>query len=217
MNWTEKYRPLHLKDVAGNQKVIGELKKYAKLKVGDLPNLLFYGPPGVGKTSSAYSFCLDANHAFEDINSAQVNGKEDMDKFVHRLSQGSMLSNFEVTEDKDGEQSTEGYILVFDKAEMLTEKAQNVLEKALESRTDAKAIFLLNDVTKLTEAMLTRFTTFKFEKLKNQEIKKLLIGIAKKENIDVPEYVLNKIMAEADGIPRSAITALEKYWVLTTH
>lgn len=216
MQWTEKYRPLHLDDVAGNQQVIGELKKYAKLKVRDLPNLLFYGSPGVGKTSSAYSFCFDGNHAFEDINSAQLNGKNDMDEFVNMLgSVGAGMSNFEHTEGEND--YTEGMLLIFDKAEMLTKQAQNVLEKALESRTDAKAIFIANDIERFTKPMLSRFTAFEFDPLKDKEIEMLLLKIAKKENLRVPESILRDIISDAEGIPRSAITALEKYWVVTKH
>lgn len=212
MQWTEKYRPLKLDDIAGNRQVIAELKKYAKLEVIDLPNLLFYGPPGVGKTSSAYAFCFDGNHAFEDINSPQVNAKDDMDGFVRRLrSVGAGISNYEFIE---GQPSTEGYILIFDKAEMLTEKAQNVLEKALESRTDAKAIFIANDIGDFTEPMLSRFTAFEFKPLENEEIERLLTKIAKKENLQVPKSVMRDIIEAAKGIPRSAITALEKYWIL---
>ena len=216
MQWTEKYRPYHLDDVAGNQQVIGELKKYAKLKVDDLPNLLFYGPPGIGKTSSSYAFCRDGNHALEDINSARENGKDDVDRFVHMLgSVGAGMSNFETTEGEND--YTEGMILIFDKAEMLTKQAQNVLEKALESRTDAKAIFIANDIGNFTEPMLSRFTAFKFDRLKDKEIERLLLTIAKRENLRVPESILRDIISDAKGIPRSAITALEKYWIITKH
>lgn len=217
MQWTEKYRPFHLDDVAGNQDIVGELKKYAKLTVYDLPNLLFYGEPGLGKTSSAYSFCYDGKHDFEDINSAQLNGKDDMDRFVHRFSQGAGFSNFEITVDKDGEHTSEGMILIFDKSEMLTKQAQNVLEKALESRTDAKAIFIANDINKFTEPMLTRFTAFEFKPLNDEEIERLLIKIAKKENLQVPDGAMRKIIEDAKGIPRSAVTALQKYWIITKH
>ena len=212
MQWTEKYRPLKLDDVAGNRQVVAELKKYVKLNVSDLPNLLFYGPPGVGKTSCAYAFCLDGNHANKDINSPRVNGKDDMDKFVYRLTQGAGVYNFEHTEGEDD--YTEGYILIFDKAEMLTEKAQSILEKPLESRTDTKAIFIANDIGNFTEAMLSRFTAFEFKPLENEEMERLLIKIAKKENLQLPKSVMRDIIAAAKGIPRSAITALEKYWIL---
>lgn len=214
MQWTEKYRPLRLDEVVGNQKIVSELKKYAKLNVANLPNLLFYGPPGIGKTSSAYAFCLDGNHAFEDVNSPKENGKDDMGRFVYRLSQGAMISNFEVAEDEYGEHMTEGYILIFDKAEMLTKQAQNVLEKALESRTDAKAIFIANDASNFTEPMLSRFTAFEFKPLHDEEIEKLLIDIARKENLEVPDRILNTIIKDAGGIPRSAVLSLERYWIL---
>ncbi|MEW5996744.1 MAG: replication factor C small subunit [Candidatus Micrarchaeota archaeon] len=49
--WTEKYRPKKLKDVAGQENNIKTLEAFVEKK--DMPNLLFAGPPGVGKTTAA--------------------------------------------------------------------------------------------------------------------------------------------------------------------
>ena len=213
MQWTEKYRPMHLDDLFGNRKVIQELKKYARLSAWDLPNLLFHGPPGVGKTSTALAFCRDGHYYADDINSARLNGKDDMDQFIHRLQDiGAGLQNFEIDEG-DGS-STDGYILVFDKAEMLTRQAQDTLEKALESRTDCKAIFIANTIEKFTDPMVTRFNSFEFKPLNEGEMRSLLLTISKKENLNIPRSTLDQIVKESEGIARDAVNALNKYWIL---
>ncbi len=45
--WVEKYRPLRLEDMVGQDHIVKRLKHYAK--TGSMPHLLFAGPPGVGK------------------------------------------------------------------------------------------------------------------------------------------------------------------------
>ncbi len=45
--WVEKYRPLRLDDMVGQDHIVKRLKHYAK--TGSMPHLLFAGPPGVGK------------------------------------------------------------------------------------------------------------------------------------------------------------------------
>ncbi len=52
--WVEKYRPRRLDDIVDQEHVVERLKAYVNR--GDMPNLLFAGPPGTGKTTAA--LCL---------------------------------------------------------------------------------------------------------------------------------------------------------------
>ena len=58
--WAEKYRPKKLEEVQGQEEVIKLLK--SSLNSG-LPNLLFFGPPGSGKTTSILAV---AHEMFKD-------------------------------------------------------------------------------------------------------------------------------------------------------
>jgi replication factor C small subunit len=61
--WTEKYRPKKLDDVVGQQDIVDRLKAYAKTK--NMPNLMFSGRAGIGKTASAIAM---ANELYgEDV------------------------------------------------------------------------------------------------------------------------------------------------------
>ncbi len=48
--WVEKYRPLMLDDVVGNEHAVGRLRVISQ--EGNLPNVILAGPPGTGKTTS---------------------------------------------------------------------------------------------------------------------------------------------------------------------
>lgn len=43
--WVEKYRPLFLKDIVGNEEAVSRLMAISK--VGNLPNIILSGPPGI--------------------------------------------------------------------------------------------------------------------------------------------------------------------------
>ena len=58
--WVERYRPKSLKDVSHQNEVVATLEN--AVRTGRLPHLLFYGPPGSGKTSVALALCRQLWH-----------------------------------------------------------------------------------------------------------------------------------------------------------
>ena len=52
--WVEKYRPTKIDEIVGNKDAVDRLAAIAS--TGNMPNLIFTGPPGIGKTTSV--LCL---------------------------------------------------------------------------------------------------------------------------------------------------------------
>lgn len=48
--WVEKHRPEKVEDVASQEELTSALKK--SIQIGNIPHLLFHGPPGTGKTTT---------------------------------------------------------------------------------------------------------------------------------------------------------------------
>ena len=56
--WIEKYRPTKLNNIIGQNTIIKLLKKSIQTNT-PITNLLFYGPPGKGKTTTILSYCYE--------------------------------------------------------------------------------------------------------------------------------------------------------------
>ena len=80
----ERMRPTKLSEVVGQDKIIGDGKILTEIvKKGEPVNLIFWGPPGTGKTTLARILAHEFNADFVEI-SAVTAGKKDVEEVVRR-------------------------------------------------------------------------------------------------------------------------------------
>lgn len=181
--------------------------------------LLFSGPKGTGKTSSARivakilncekggvepcnecESCLAiAKGSHIDVIEMDAASNRGIDD-IRALKQEAMLTP------SIGKKK----IYIIDEAHMLTNEAANALLKTLEE-PPAHVFFILatTDPQKLPATIHSRLTTVQFTKATGEEIARQLERVAKGENLKLEDGVIAQIAQIADGSFRDAVKTLE--------
>src|SRR2546426_112521 len=131
--WVEKYRPKSLEEVVGQEEIVERLKAYAK--TGNLPHLLFAGPAGTGKTTSAIALARDMfgedwRQNYFELNSSDERGIETVRTKVKEIAR---LAPFGGTNFK---------IIFLDEADNLTADAQAALRRTMETYSKTSRFIL---------------------------------------------------------------------------
>ncbi len=200
--WIEKYRPVRLAQVAGQDEVIERLKSYVATK--NLPHLLFSGPPGVGKTASAVSI---AREIFgEDLwreNFTELNASDERGIDIVRTK----IKNFAKTAPLGGA----GFKIIFlDEADALTPDAQSALRRTMERfSSNCRFILSCNYSSKIIEPIQSRCAVYRFRRLSDESIKKRLEYIAKDQVLSITEDGYEALIYVAQGDMRKAVNSLQ--------
>lgn len=80
----EKFRPETWKEIQGNNKHLREIQAWAEYWDGDDP-ILLNGPPGVGKTSTAYVISNEMGWPVEDVNASDARRTDDIREIAERI------------------------------------------------------------------------------------------------------------------------------------
>lgn len=199
--WTEKYRPKSLEDVVGQEEVVKRLKAYAKER--NMPNLMFSGRAGIGKTASALALAHelygeDIRRNFLELNASDERGigiiRGKIKDFAATLAMGDVPFK----------------IIFLDESDSLTRDAQNALRRTMEkySRT-CRFILSCNYSSKLIPPIQSRCALFRFTPLTSEQVKKRLKVITEKEGLKVDEKAYDALVYVSDGDMRKAINVLQ--------
>ena len=199
-----RMRPNTIDDFIGQQHFIGPGKLLRRmLTAGTLSSVIFYGPPGSGKTSLAW---VIANYTKAKFNylSAPAAGVADIRAIIERAKDLLITSKTRT-------------VLFIDEIHRFNRAQQDVLLDDVESGI----IILIGATTEnpffaINSPLISRSTVFQFEPLSESDIIKLLKNaISDKEkglgklNIDASPDALKFLAVISDGDARRALNALE--------
>lgn len=200
----ERMRARTLDEFIGQKHIVGTNSLIRRaLKVNRLGSCIFYGPPGVGKTTLAYIIANSLNLEYVKLN-AVSSGVADAKKVIEKAK-----SNFEFT----GRPT----VLILDECHRWS-KAQSdcVLEAVERGYITFMGTTTENPHISMTPAIVSRCRLFKFLPLQPEDVKDaLLIAIKDKERgygklkVKIEIEALNHFAMFSNGDLRSAYNALE--------
>ncbi|MCD6479072.1 MAG: replication factor C small subunit [Candidatus Diapherotrites archaeon] len=199
--WVEKYRPKNLSEVVGQKNIVARLRSYVSSH--NVPNQLYAGPAGVGKTSCAIALAkeLFGEEGFRQ-NFLELNASDERGIDVVR----STIKDFARTLAFNADFK----IIFLDEADALTADAQQALRRTMERYTKtARFILSCNYSSRIIEPIQSRCVIFRFTPLTQEEIKDKLRAIAKEEKLKIDEKALDAIVYVCEGDMRKAINILQ--------
>jgi replication factor C small subunit len=198
--WVEKYRPKTLDEVVGQDHTIIRLKRY--VNEGNMPNLMFTGPAGVGKTTTAIALAKEMlgeywRQNFLELNASDARGidtvRNNIKSFCRLKAVGSPFR-----------------IIFLDEVDNMTKDAQHALRREMEMYTKTSSFILsCNYSSKIIDPIQSRCAIFRFTPVKGHQIIGRLEYISKAENLNITMGAIESIVYFAEGDMRRAVNILQ--------
>lgn len=192
----ERMRPQRVEDIIGQSALLQDSSPFMRMiQQNRLPSMLFWGPPGVGKTTLAMAIANTSQRPFRQISAIQAGVKEIREVITFA-------------------EENKGTILFIDEIHRFNKAQQDALLGAVE-----KGIITLIGATtenpsfEVISALLSRCQVFILQALNEEEIKQLLQNAIEKDTLLSQQNIILKeteaIYTLSGGDARKALALLE--------
>lgn len=202
MPLADRIRPMNLDDIIGQQHILGKDKiLYRMAKSGNINSMIFFGPPGVGKTTVANIMAKSSNKKFYKLN-ATTSSIKDIQDVIGELYTIENLN---------------GIVLYIDEIQNFNKKQQqSILEFMEKGSITLIASTTENPYHYVYKAILSRALVFEFKPLNQSDliygIKKAIEGMEEdvgNKFIEFENEAIEHIAISASGDFRKALNILE--------
>ena len=180
-----------------------------------LPHLLLYGPPGTGKTSTILALARkiygnsNMRQMVLELNASDDRGIDVVREQIKTFSSTKQIFSAMPTGQQEKSLAT-FKLIILDEADAMTSTAQMALRRIMEKYTaNTRFCVIANYTHKLSPALLSRCTRFRFSPLKEQDIRRLVDHVIAEEEVKIEESATEALVKLSKGDMRRALNVLQ--------
>ncbi|MDY6770915.1 MAG: replication factor C small subunit [Candidatus Nanohaloarchaea archaeon] len=198
--WTEKYRPDTLDEVIGQQNIVDRLQAFVENE--SVPHMMFAGPAGTGKTTSAIAMAKDLYGEDWKQNFMETNASDDRGIDVVR----NQVKDFARTRPINADFK----IIFLDESDALTSDAQQALRRTMEKfSSSCRFILSCNYSSKIISPIQSRCAIFRFNRLEEDSVREYIERVVDGEGLDIDESGIEAVARVSEGDLRKATNVLQ--------
>ena len=164
----------------------------------EMPHLLFTGPAGVGKTTTALCIAMGLLGDNWRRDTLELNASDERGIKMVRERVKEFASVIKLRTDENEKKFR---IIILDEADEMTSEAQTALRRIIEdsSRT-SRFMIICNYLSQIIEPIQSRCVVFRFKKIPREEIENYLKKICEKENVEYEDKAISYIVDSTSEI-----------------
>jgi DNA polymerase III delta prime subunit len=202
--WTEKFRPDNFDDI-----VLDPLNKVILQNIINMeyfPNLLFFGPPGTGKTTTiinlvdAYQRATNQKHKglMIHLNASDERGIDVIRNQINQFVNSNTMFNHGMK------------FVILDEVDYMTKNAQQALRYLLQNYSNnVRFCLICNYISRIDEGLQNEFLRLRFNQLPEKDIINFLTNISKSEKLNLTDKSIQLIQRLYKSDIRSMINFMQ--------